>query len=61
MLISHWFGNAMEPNGTAIVVVCVTGEAIRQLVQFVGREQSRWQARYAVGRNIFLDIKNGLP
>jgi len=37
----------MVANGTAVEGVCVTGAAIRFLVQVVGREQSRWQAGMA--------------
>jgi hypothetical protein len=37
----------MSTNGTAIGVVCVTGEANRPVVLFVGRELSRWQAGMA--------------
>ena len=37
----------MPHNGTAIGVVCVTGEANRPIVQFVSMELSRWQAGMA--------------
>jgi hypothetical protein len=37
----------MYTNGTAIGVVCVTGEANRPVVLFVGMELSRWQAGMA--------------
>ena len=31
----------IKPNGTAVVVVCVTSAAIRPTVPFVGRDLSR--------------------
>jgi hypothetical protein len=37
----------LTPNGTAVVVVCVTGAANRPGVPFVGMELSRWQAGMA--------------
>jgi hypothetical protein len=37
----------MSTNGTAIEGVCVTGEANRPVVPFVGMELSRWQAGMA--------------
>jgi hypothetical protein len=38
---------AMNANGTAIGVVCVTGAANRPVVPVVGMELSRWQAGMA--------------
>jgi hypothetical protein len=37
----------IKANGTAIGVVCVTGEANRLIVPVVGMELSRWQAGMA--------------
>jgi len=37
-----WFGPTLTPNGTAVVVVCVTGAAIRFPVPVV------WQGRVPV-------------
>ena len=45
--IKIYYPNGLNTNGTAVEGVCVTGAAIRFLVPFVGREQSRWQASMA--------------
>jgi hypothetical protein len=43
----YWFGPTLTPNGTAVVIVCVTSAAIRPTVLFVGMELSRKQAGMA--------------
>jgi Pyruvate/2-oxoacid:ferredoxin oxidoreductase delta subunit len=47
-----------KPNGTAVEGVCVTGEASRQLVLVVGREQSRWQAGMAQYLQVPANVKS---